>query len=129
MKPPLTVNGTTLRYLTLRDWVELTHDWLAARQHEQEASLRRTNADPASALKAAQDYAARRSTYGLLLEMCKTYDGALAILARAAKRAGVTEDGLDAALDGMDPDTVAVLAMRACGWDLKQDGDANQGNP
>ncbi len=56
--------------------------------------------------------------------MCKTYDGASMILERAAQNGGQTADALNAALEGMDPDTVAVLSMRACGWELKADGNA-----
>ena len=129
MKPPLTYNGITFRYLTLRDWCELTSEWLAVRQMEMEQAMRRSGADPASVLKAAQDGAARKSANALLLDMCKTFDGCSAILERSAKRTGIMPDALNAALEGADPDTVAVLAMRACGWDIKVDGDANQGNP
>ena len=124
MKPPLTVNGITLRFLNLRDWCELSQAWLAARQQEQEQALRRSGASAVDMAKAAQDYAAKRSTYGLLVEMCKTFDGASLILERAAHRNGVLPDALHAAIEGLDPDSVAVLAMRACGWDLKVDEDA-----
>lgn len=125
MKAPITVNGITLRFLCLRDWCELTHRWLAARQQEQEQALRRSGASAVEIAKAAQDYAARKSTYGLLLEMCKTYDGASLILERAAERNGVEPDSLHAAIEGIDPDAVAILAMRACGWELKPtEGDS-----
>ena len=128
MKPPLTVNGLTLGYLTLRNWCELTQRWLAVRQQEHEQALRRAGAGAAEIARAAQDYAGRKSAYGLLLEMCKTYDGAMLILECAAQRAGVLPDALYAALEGLDPDHVAVLAMRACGWELKAGEDASQGN-
>lgn len=127
MKAPLTINGIHVRFLCLRDWCELTQRWLATRQQEHEQALRRNGATPVEVAKAVQDYAERKSTYGLLLEMCKTYDGAALILERAAERNGVLADALHAALEGMDPDAVAVLAMRACGWDLKADKDA-EGN-
>ena len=127
MKAPLTVNGITLRFLCLRDWCELTHRWLAARQQEQEQALRRSGASAVEIAKAAQDYAERKSAYGLLLEMCKTYDGATLILERAAQNGGQTLDALHGAIEGMDPDTVAVLAMRACGWDITAGKDA-EGN-
>lgn len=126
MKPPLTVNGITLRFLCLRDWCELTQQWLAMRQQEQEQVMRRSGASAVEMAKAAQEYASRKSAYGLLLEMCKTFDGASLILERAAQRSGVLPDALHAAIEGMDPDSVAVLAMRACGWDLKAGDD--QGN-
>lgn len=126
MKPPLTVNGITLRFLCLRDWCELAQQWLATRQQDQEQAMRRSGATAVEMAKAAQDYAAKRSTYGLLLEMCKTFDGAMLILERAAQRNGVLPDALHEAIEGMDPDSVAVLAMRACGWDLKAGDD--QGN-
>ena len=127
MKPPLTVNGIALRFLCLRDWCELSQQWLAARQQEQEQAMRRGGASAVDMAKAAQDYAAKRSTYGLLVEMCKTFDGASMILERAAHRNGVLPETMHEAIEGMDPDTVAVLAMRACGWDLKVGEDA-QGN-
>lgn len=127
MKPPLTVNGITLRFLCLRDWCEVSQQWLATRQQEQEQAMRRSGATAVEMAKAAQDYAARKSTYGLLVEMCKTFDGAMLILERSAQRSGVLPDALHAAFEGMDPDSVAVLAMRACGWDLKVGEDA-QGN-
>ena len=119
MKPPVTVNGITLRFLSLRDWCELTQKWLGIRQQEQEQALRRSGATAVEIAKAAQEYTARKSTYGLLLEMCKTYDGAAMILERAAQNNGHPVDALHAALEGIDPDSVAVLAMRSCGWDLK----------
>lgn len=128
MNAPITVNGITLRTICLRDWVELTQRWLAARQQDHEQALRRSGASAGDIAKSAQDYAERKSTYGLLLEMCKTYDGASLILERAAQRNGVLPDALYEALDGMDPDSVAVLAMRSCGWQIKAGEDASQGN-
>lgn len=127
MKAPIIVNGVQLRFLSLRDWCDLTQRWLVTRQQEHEAALRRTGASPVDIAKAAQEYADRKSTYGLLLEMCKTYDGASLILERAAQNGGHPLDVLHAALEGMDPDAVAVLAMRACGWELKAEKDA-EGN-
>jgi hypothetical protein len=126
MNAPITVNGVLLRTLCLRDWCELTQRWLSTRQQEHEQALRRSGATPVEVAKSAQDYAERKSAYGLLLEMCKTYDGASMILERAAQRGGVLPDALYEALDGMDPDAVAVLAMRCCGWQLKA-GDS-EGN-
>lgn len=119
MKAPITVNGLHLRFLTLRDWASLTERWLAARQTEHEQALRRSGASAADIASALQDYASRKSTYGLLLEMCKTWDGCSMILERAASNAGATPEQLQAALEGTDPDSVAVLAMRACGWDIR----------
>ena len=124
MKAPIIVNGVQIGYLSLRDWCDLTQRWLAARQQEHEAALRRAGAAPVDIAKAAQEYADRKSAYGLLLEMCKTFDGANLILERAAQNGGQPADALHGALSGMDPDTVAVLAMRACGWELKADKDA-----
>lgn len=124
MKAPIIVNGLQIGYLSLRDWCDLTQRWLVTRQQEHEAALRRAGAAPVDIAKAVQEYAERKSAYGLLLEMCKTYDGASMILERAAQNGGQTADALNAALEGMDPDTVAVLAMRACGWELKADGNA-----
>ena len=80
MKAPLIVNGVQLRFLSLRDWCELTQRWLVARQQEHEAALRRAGAAAVDIAKAVQEYADRKSTYELLLEMCKTYDGASLIL-------------------------------------------------
>lgn len=128
MKAPVTVGSITLRFLTLRDWTDLTATWLAARQQEHELALRRANATAADMALAAQEYASKRSAYATLIDMCKTYDGALAVLTRSAERSGIAPDALDAALEGMDPDSVCVLAMRCCGWDIKPPQDASQGN-
>ena len=124
MKAPIIVNGVQIGYLSLRDWCDLTQRWLVTRQQEHEAALRRSGAAAVDIAKAVQEYAERKSAYGLLLEMCKTYDGASMILERAAQNAGHPVDAIHAALVGMDPDAVAVLAMRACGWELKADKDA-----
>lgn len=124
MKAPIIVNGLQIGYLSLRDWCDLTQRWLVTRQQDHEAALRRAGAAAVDIAKAVQEYADRKSTYGLLLEMCKTYDGASLILERSAQNGGQPADALHAALEGMDPDTVAVLAMRACGWELKADKDA-----
>jgi hypothetical protein len=59
--------------------------------------------------------------------MCKTYDGGTMILERAAQNAGVEKDALYASLEGLDPDAVAILAMRACGWEIKAQGDEGNG--
>ena len=128
MKAPVTVGSLTLRFLTLRDWTELTATWLAARQQEHEASLRRSNASATEMAMAAQEYASKKSAYATLIEMCKTFDGALAVLSRSAERSRIDLPTLDAALEGMDPDSVCVLAMRCCGWDIKPTQDASQGN-
>ena len=127
MKAPIIVNGLQIGYLSLRDWCDLTQRWLVTRQQEHEAALRRAGAAAVDIAKAVQEYADRKSTYGLLLEMCKTYDGCTLILERAASNAGFPADALNAALEGMDPDAVAIAAMRACGWDVKQPG-ADEGN-
>lgn len=124
MKAPIIVNGLQIGYLSLRDWCDLTQRWLVARQQEHEAALRRSGAAAVDIAKAVQEYADRKSAYGLLLEMCKTFDGASLILERAAQNGGQPVDAMHVALQGMDPDTVAVLAMRACGWELKADKDA-----
>ena len=129
MKAPVTVGSLTLRFLTLRDWTELTATWLAARQQEHESALRRANATATDMALAAQEYASRKSAYSTLIDMCKTYDGALSVLSRSAERSGIEAQALDAALEGMDPDSVCVLAMRCCGWDIKPTQDASQGNP
>jgi hypothetical protein len=49
------------------------------------------------------------------------------ILERAAQNAGVEKDALYASLEGLDPDAVAILAMRACGWEIKAQGDEGNG--
>lgn len=127
MRAPLTIGSLTLRFLTLRDWNDLTYRWLAARQQEHEQALRRAGASPLEVAQAVQDYASRRSAYSLLLEMCKTYDGGTMVLERAAQNAGVEKDELYAALEGLDPDAVAILAMRACGWEIKSQADEGNG--
>lgn len=119
MRAPLTIGSLTLRFLTLRDWCELTREWLGTRQQAHEQALRRSGASALEIAQAVQQYADRQSAYALLLEMCKTYDGALAILERAARNSGIKPDELHAALEGKNPDDVAILAMRACGWELK----------
>jgi hypothetical protein len=128
MKAPVTIGSITLRFIALKDWTELTGTWLAARQQEHEAALRRSGASAQDIALAAQDYASKRSAYATLIDMCKTYDGAQAILERSAARSGVPAQALDAALEGMDPDSVCILAMRVCGWDIKPPQDAQQGN-
>ena len=127
MRAPLTIGSLTLRFLTLRDWNDLTYRWLAARQQEHEQALRRAGASALEIAQAIQDYASKRSAYSLLLEMCKTYDGGTMILERAAQNAGVEKDALYAALEGFDPDGVAILAMRACGWEIKAQDDEGNG--
>ena len=127
MRAPLTIGSLTLRFLTLRDWNDLTYKWLAARQQEHEQALRRAGASALEIAQAIQDYASKRSAYSLLLEMCKTYDGGTMILERAAQNAGVEKDALYAALEGFDPDAVAILAMRACGWEIKGQDDEGNG--
>lgn len=127
MRAPLTIGSLTLRFLTLRDWNDLTYRWLAARQQEHEQALRRAGASALEIAQAVQDYASKRSAYSLLLEMCKTYDGGTMILERAAQNAGVDKDALYASLEGLDPDAVAILAMRACGWEIKAQGDEGNG--
>jgi hypothetical protein len=127
MRAPLTIGSLTLRFLTLRDWNDLTYRWLAARQQEHEQALRRAGASALEIAQAVQDYASKRSAYSLLLEMCKTYDGGTMILERAAQNAGVEKDALYASLEGLDPDAVAILAMRACGWEIKAQGDEGNG--
>lgn len=124
MRAPITINGIVLRFLSLRDWSDLSAKWLAARQHEHEQSLRRAGASAVEIAQAVQEYAAKRSAYGLLLEMCKTWDGCVLILERAAGNSGIRADDLHAALEGLDPDAVAVLAMRACGWEIKPQGES-----
>jgi hypothetical protein len=127
MRAPLTIGSLTLRLLTLRDWNDLTYRWLAARQQEHEQALRRAGASALEIAQAVQDYASKRSAYSLLLEMCKTYDGGTMILERAAQNAGVEKEALYASLEGLDPDAVAILAMRACGWEIKAQGDEGNG--
>ena len=127
MRAPLTIGSLTLRFLTLRDWNDLTYRWLAARQQEHEQALRRAGASAVEVAQAVQEYASKRSAYSLLLEMCKTYDGGTMILERAAQNAGVEKDELYASLEGLDPDAVAILAMRACGWEIKAQADEGNG--
>ena len=124
MRAPPTIGSLTLRFLTLRDWNELTQRWLAARQQEHEQALRRCGASALEVAQAAQEYANRRSIYTLLLDMCKSFDGSCMILERAAQRAGITSDALYAELEGLDPDSVAIHAMRACGWEIKPPDDS-----
>jgi thiamine monophosphate synthase len=119
MRAPLTIGTLTLRFLTLRDWCDLTREWLGERQQAHEQALRRSGAPALEIAQAVQQYAERQSAYALLLEMCKTYDGALMILERAGRNSGVAADQVHAALEGMNPDDVAILAMRACGWEIK----------
>lgn len=127
MKAPPTVGHLTLRFLSLRDWTELTAKWLGSRQGEHEQSLRRAGATPIEIAQAVQEYAAKRSSYSLLIEMCKTYDGCTLVLERAAMHAGIRNEELYAALEGMDPESVGMAAMRACGWDIASERD-DQGN-
>jgi len=125
MRAPLTIGSLTLRYLTLRDWCDLTREWLGARQQAHEQALRRAGAPAVEIAQAMQQYAEKQSAYALLIEMCKTYDGALAILERSARNSGVQPEQVFSALEGMNPDDVAILAMRACGWELKGNDSGN----
>ena len=125
MNPLPTVGNLTLRYLTLRDWVELTEQWLSGRQIAHESSLRRAGASAVDIAKAAQEYADRRSTFETLGAMCKTSDGCLMILQRAQKLAGATDAQLTEALNGLTPNEVVTSALRCCGFRLEQDSEGN----
>jgi hypothetical protein len=113
--PPI-ANGLQLKHLTLRDWVDLTDRWLSVRQQNVEAAMRRANAGHADIARVLEDYARRQGTYQVLGDMCKTADGCMMLLERAAERAGANADRLESALAGMTPDEIAVLALQACGF-------------
>lgn len=125
MNPQPTVGNLALRYLTLRDWVELTEQWLSSRQVAHEAALRRAGASPQDIAQAAQDYADKRSTFDTLGQMCKTADGCLMILQRAQRHAGVTDAQLTDALSGLTPNDVVTAALRCCGFRMESEPQGN----
>lgn len=120
-----TLGTLTLRFLTLRDWVEVTEAWLSARQVAHEAALRRAGAVPADISKAAQEYADKRSTYETLGQMCRTSDGCLMILQRAQKHAGVTDAQMHEAMSGLSPNEIVATALRCCGFRLDVQAEGN----
>jgi len=127
-RPPI-VNGLQLKHLTLRDWVDLTDRWLSVRQQQVEAALRRSGAAHADIARVLEDFSGRQGTYQVLGDMCKTADGCMMLLERSAERAGIGAEALEAALLGMTPDEVAVLALQVCGFRLAQPApDAAPGN-
>lgn len=119
------VGNLTLRFLSLKDWVELTEAWLSARQVAHEAALRRAGATPQEVARAAQEYADRRSTFETLGAMCKTADGCLMILQRAQRLAGATDAQLTDALSGMTPNEVVTGALRCCGFTFSEQSEGN----
>jgi hypothetical protein len=125
MTPQPTINGMVLRILSARDWLELSREWVGREQARIESSMRRTGADAMEVAKAVEDFARDHSTYSVLAAMCKTIDGSLAILDRAAKRAGVGRDALDEALTGVEPDEVIMCAYRCLGFKVTQEGSAD----
>jgi hypothetical protein len=126
MNPVPTLGKLTLRFLTLRDWVELTEQWMSARQVAQESALRRGGASATEIAKAAQDYAQRQGTFETLGAMCKTSDGCLMILQRAQKHAGVSDAQLTEAMSGLSPNDIVTAALRCCGFRIEE---TDSGNP
>jgi len=125
MNPQPTINGMVLRILSARDWLELSREWVGREQARIESSMRRAGSDAMEVAKAVEDFARDHSTYSVLAAMCKTIDGSLAILDRAAKRAGVGRDALDEALTGVEPDEVIMCAYRCLGFKVTQEGSAD----
>jgi hypothetical protein len=120
-----TINGMTLRVLSARDWLELSREWIGREQARIESSMRRAGADGMEVAKAVEAFAKEHSTYGVLAAMCKTIDGSLSILDRAAMRAGVSKDALGEALTGVEPDQVIMCAYRCLGFKLADEGSAD----
>ena len=124
MTPQPTINGMVLRVLSARDWLELSREWIGREQARMESSMRRAGADGMDVARAVEEFAKAHSTYSVLAAMCKTIDGSLSILERAAKRAGVSRDALDEALTGVEPDEVIMAAYRCLGFRVGADGSA-----
>ena len=125
MNPQPTINGMTLRILSARDWLELSREWVGREQARIESSMRRAGADGMEVAKAVEEFAKAHSTYSVLAAMCKTIDGSLSILDRAAKRAGVSREALDEALTGIEPDQVIMCAYRCLGFRIAEEGSAD----
>jgi hypothetical protein len=125
MTPQPIINGMTLRILSARDWLELSREWVGREQARIESSMRRAGADGMEVAKAVEDFAKDHGTYSVLAAMCRTIDGSLAILDRAAKRAGVTREALDEALTGVEPDQVIMCAYRCLGFKVTDEGSAD----
>ena len=111
--------------LSARDWLELSREWVGREQARIESSMRRAGADGMEVAKAVENFAKEHSTYSVLAAMCKTIDGSLSILDRAAKRAGIGRDALDEALTGVEPDEVIMCAYRCLGFRVTQEGSAD----
>ena len=125
MNPQPIINGMTLRILSARDWLELSREWVGREQARIESSMRRAGADGMEVAKAVEEFAKAHSTYSVLAAMCKTIDGSLSILDRAAKRAGVSREALDEALTGIEPDQVIMCAYRCLGFRIAEEGSAD----
>jgi hypothetical protein len=125
MTPQPIINGMTLRILSARDWLELSREWVGREQARIESSMRRAGADGMEVAKAVEDFAKDHSTYSVLSAMCRTIDGSLAILDRAAKRASVTREALDEALTGVEPDQVIMCAYRCLGFRVAEESGAD----
>ena len=125
MKPQPVLNGLTLRILSARDWLELAREWIAREQSRIESSMRRAGASGIDVATAVEEFAKQHSSYSVLAAMCKTIDGSLAILDRAATRAGVSKDALNEALTGVEPDEVILCAYRCLGFSLADAGDGS----
>jgi hypothetical protein len=125
MTPQPIINGMVLRILSARDWLELAREWVAREQARIESSMRRAGADGTEVAKAVEAFAAQHSSYSVLAAMCRTIDGSLAILDRAAKRAGVSREALDEALTGVEPDDVMICAYRCLGFKMSGETDAD----
>jgi hypothetical protein len=129
MTPQPIINGMVLRILSARDWLELSREWVGREQARIESSMRRAGAEGMEIAKAVEDFAKDHGTYSVLAAMCRTIDGSLAILDRAAKRAGVTREALDEALVGVEPDQVIMCAYRCLGFKVAQEGSADPNVP
>ena len=125
MKPQPTINGLALRILSARDWLELSREWIGREQARIESSMRRAGASGMEVAKAVEEFAGQHSTYSVLSSMCKTIDGSLAVLDRAALRANVSKDALNEALTGVDPEEVIMCAYRCLGFSLANEGSAD----
>jgi hypothetical protein len=127
MNPLPTIGTATLRVLSPRDWLELSREWLSKEQHRLEASMKRAGATGIDVAREIERFAESHSTFSVLVAMCRSVEGSLMIIDRAATRAGLSRDALDEALEGVQPDDIMLTAYRCMGFKLADD-DKTEGD-
>lgn len=123
MNPQPTIGGLALRILSPRDWLDLSREWLAKEQAKLEAMLKRSGASGSDIAREVERFASEHQSYSVLTSMCKNLDGSLMILERAARRANVPLESLDAAMEGVQPDEIIMCAFRCMGFKIAEPGE------